>query len=168
VTAATVISRRVASVPVRTSVGTWTAIMDLLTEAGRPARASLEAIGNIAATLIAEEYTRDAPIVVMPATGPRIRIYTVHGTAAIEDGSHEAALAIWPLTESGWRISLPCGIDEIDAVRAMLRPYPYAEVRDATDGITAESTATAAAASGIPAPRAAGGLMINDDEMGRP
>jgi hypothetical protein len=67
----------------------------------------LEAITNIAALLIADEYTRDAPIVVMPAAGPRIRVYTVHGAAAIDDEGDETPPATWPLIEPGWRLSLP-------------------------------------------------------------
>jgi hypothetical protein len=155
-----VISRRVSSVPARTSVGTWNTIVALLAAPGQPARTTLEAITNVAAMLISEEYTRDAPIIVMPVSGPRIRIYTLHGMAAVDGDEDEAPLATWPLAVPGWRLSLPCGIDDIDDVRATLRPYPGIEVRDATDGISAEAAA---------APRrAAGTVSISYDEMERP
>jgi hypothetical protein len=151
-----VVSRRIPAVPVRTSAQAWTAIVELVTAPGQPARADLEAISNIAAMLISEEYTRDAPIVFMPTIGPRVRIYTVHGTAAIEDGGDEAPLANWPLVEQGWRVSLPCGIDDIDDVRASLRAFAFVDVRDTTEGITAAATL---------APRTPGTMTINYDEM---
>jgi hypothetical protein len=155
-----VVSRRVPSVPVRTSVETWKAIVVLLTRADHEARTSLVAITNIAAMLITEESTRDAPIVVVPVAGPRVRVYTVHGTAAVDDDGDETPLATWPLAEPGWRLSLPCGIDDIDDVRAALQQYPFIDVRDVTEGITVDAVALA--------PRAAGSVSINYDEMERP
>lgn len=156
-----VISRRVLSVPVRTSVQTWTAIVELLAAADQPAHGSLNAIANSSAMLIAEEYTRNAPIVVKPVTGDRIRIYTVHGSAAIESEADEAPLATWPLAEAGWTLSLPCGIDDIDDVRAALAPYPFVEVRDVTSGITAASATTGGG-------RAGSAVVIDIDELERP
>ncbi len=155
-----VVSRTVSSVPTRTSVETWNTIIDLLTAPDHAARESLQAITNTAGMLIAEEYTRDAPIVAVPATGPRVRIYTVHGTSAIEAGEDDPPLATWPLAEPGWRLSLPCGVDDIDDVRAALRPYPYIDVRDNTEGITADPV--------VPPPRATGSVSINYEEMERP
>ncbi|GAA4469120.1 hypothetical protein [Phytohabitans houttuyneae] len=152
-----VVSRTVPSVPVRTSVETWDAIVESLTAPDQAARTSLETITNVAAMLIAEEYTRDAPIVVMPASGDRVRIYTAHGTAAIES-EDEPPLATWPLADPGWRLSLPCGIDDIDDVRAALQPYPFVEVRDVTDGIAVTAAST---------PHAAGSISINYDELER-
>ncbi len=124
--------------PVHTSVATWNAIMDLLTPTDASARADLIAVKNTVAMLIAEEYTREVPIVVMPATGDRVRIYTLHGVAAVE-GEDPAPLATWPLAESGWRISLPCGAADLDEARTALQPYPAFDVRDVTEGITAAS-----------------------------
>lgn len=159
-----VIVRRVLSVPVRTSVETWAAIVDLLTGPDQPARGSLNAIASTAAMLIAEEYTRDAPIVVMPAAGDRIRIYTLHSNAAVEgDNTDEAPLATWPLSSAGWTLSLPCGVDDIDDVRAALQPYPFVEVRDVTDGIAT----TSSAAPGVPRARTDGAVVIDIDELER-
>ena len=87
-----VVSRKVAAIPVRTSVETWNTVAALLAAPNDAARATLEAITSVAAMLIGEEYTRDAPIVVTPASGPRVRVYTVHGAAAIDaDGEVGAA-----------------------------------------------------------------------------
>jgi hypothetical protein len=167
-----VISRRMLSVPVRTSVETWTAIVDLVTASDEPARDSLGMIGNVAAMLIAEEYTREAPIVVVPIVGDRIRIYTVHGTAAIEaEDTDETPLATWPLSTAGWTLSLPCGVDDIDDVRAALQPYPFADVRDLTEGITVNSASCGTAgiaADAESAARRSGAVVINYTELERP
>lgn len=167
-----VISRKMISVPVRTSVETWTAIIDLLSASDEPARNSLKMIGNVAAMLIAEEYTREVPIVVVPIVGDRIRIYTVHGTAAVEaEDTDETPLASWPLSTAGWTLSLPCGVDDIDDVRAALLPYPFADVRDMTEGITVNSAsggAVGGAADAEPAVRRSGAVVINYNELERP
>ena len=153
-----VASRQVPSVPVRTSAGTWNTIIDLLTPSGASARADLVAVTSTVAMLIAEEYTGEAPIVVMPVVGDRVRIYTLHGAAAVE-GDDPAALATWPLAESGWRISLPCGAADLDEARAALEPYPHFEVRDVTEGI--------ATASAVPQHGASGGVVIDYAELER-
>ncbi|TNH24731.1 hypothetical protein FHG89_24435 [Micromonospora orduensis] len=142
-----VVSRQVPSVPVRTSVATWTTIIGLLTPPDASARADLEAVTSTVAMLIAEEYTREAPIVVMPVAGDRVRIYTLHGAAAVE-GEDPAALATWPLAEAGWRISLPCGAADLDDVRIALEPHPHFEVRNVTEGIATPNTAKQRGTSG--------------------
>lgn len=154
--------RKIPSVPVRTSVATWNAIIDLLAPTGADARTELMAVTSTVAMLIAEEYTREAPVVVMPATGDRVRIYTVHGTAAV-DGEEPAPLATWPLAASGWRISLPCGADDLDDVRAALRAYPCFEIRDTAEGFTAS-----AVAGNVPSePRTSSRISINYAELER-
>lgn len=155
-----VISRQILSVPIRTSVETWNAVVALLTAPDHTARSSLQAISNAAAMLIAEEYTRDAPIIVIPAAGPRVRVYTVHGLAAADITEDETPLASWPLAETGWRLSLPCGVDDIEDVRTALEPYPTIDVRDVTEGVAFDAAATP--------PRAPGPVSINYDEMERP
>lgn len=154
-----VIVRTIPSVPFRTSVQTWEIIVGLLTEAGQQARAWLTAVTGVAATLIAEEYTSLAPIVVKPARGERVRIYTSHGALAL-DAEEPSLLATWPLAEPGWSLSLPCAAEDIDDMRALLKDHPGIEVRDLTDGITA---AAAAPATSAPAP-----FTINYDELERP
>jgi hypothetical protein len=158
-----VVARQVPSVPVRTSVATWNAIIDLLAPPGADARTDLTAVTSTAAMLIAEECTCVAPIVIMPAAGDRVRVYTVHGTAAV-DSEDPAPLATWPLADPGWRISLPCGADDLDDVRAALRAYPSFEVRDATEGFIA---ASATAGSVPPEPRTSSRVSINYSELER-
>jgi hypothetical protein len=154
----TVVSRAVAAIPVRTSAGTWQAVADLLAPPGSAGRRQLEEVTNVAAILIAAEYTRQAPIVVIPASGPRVRIRTIHGPDAAEASVDELPLAIRPCAQPGWEMSLPCGVDDIDEIRAALRGHAGIEVRDVTDGITlGEDTA-----------QPTGQWSISYDEMERP
>jgi hypothetical protein len=155
----TVVSRTVAAVPVRTSVATWKAITDLLAPAGSAGRRRLEAVTNIAAILITAEYTQQAPIVVIPASGPRIRIRTAHGLDAAETQAGEIALAVSPCAGPAWTMSLPCGIDDIEEIRAALGNHPGIEARDVTEGITVDEP---------PESAAAGGWSIDYEEMERP
>jgi hypothetical protein len=163
--AASVVARRIAAVPARTSSETWLAIVDLLSPAGSPAYRDLTAITSIAAILISEEYTREAPVVVMPARGPRIRIQTVHGMEAIEHIGEETPLHGERLTEAGWSMSLPCGAADLEEITAALADSPAVTVRDISDGITVQ--ARAAAEPGITAGLTAS-PVIDLKEMRRP
>lgn len=91
-----VVSRTVAAIPARTSVGTWRTITDVLAPPGSAGRARLEAVTNIAAVLITAEYTRQAPIVVILSSGPRIRIRTAHGPDAADAQAAEIPLVASP------------------------------------------------------------------------
>lgn len=123
----TVHARRLASVPRRGPIDTWRAICDLVCTGG-DARAELDAIAGVAAALMAEEYTRDEPIVVT-GTGPQVRIYTLHGDQAIEaDTSEELPLSHDP-TAGSWVLSLPCGADDLADARAAVAGAAHVEVR---------------------------------------
>lgn len=153
------LSREVAAIPVRTSVETWQAVSSLLARPGTDSRTRLEEVTNIAAVLITAEYTKQAPIVVMPGEGPRVRIRTVHGPDAEEARAQEIPLTLSPCAGSGWTMSLPCGVDDIEEIRAALGSHPGFEVRDVTEGITAGEP--------VPGP-AAKGWSINYDELEHP
>lgn len=154
-----VVSRTVAAIPARTSVGTWRAVTDLLAPPGSAGRVRMEAVTNIAAVLITAEYTRQAPIVVISASGPRIRIRTAHGPDAADALAAEIPLVSSPCAGPRWTMSLPCGVDDIEEIRAALGQHPGIEVRDVTDGIT----------TGEPgADASSGAWTIDYDELERP
>ena len=91
-------------------------------------RVELDGIAGIASALIAEEYTRDAPIIVS-GVGPQLRIYTLHGDQAIEaDFSEELALSHTPTT-GAWNLSFPCADDDLIAAQEAVRRAPHVEVR---------------------------------------
>ncbi|TMQ90356.1 hypothetical protein ETD83_35800 [Actinomadura soli] len=145
---ATTIARQIAAVPARTSSETWGAIVDLVTEPGSTAHQDLTAITSIAAIVISEEYTREAPIIIMPASGPRIRVRTVHGTDAIEAINEETPLYSGRLTGPGWTVSLPCGPDDLDDLATALAGTPAVVVRDTGEGLNADAPAAAHSTAG--------------------
>jgi hypothetical protein len=72
----------------------------------------LNRAAGVVSMLIADEVTKDRPLVVS-GVGPQVRIYTVHGEDAI-DGSRvsENGLAVDP-TDGAWTLSVP--VPEEDA-----------------------------------------------------
>jgi hypothetical protein len=153
----TVQARRIAAIPRRSSVDTWRAISDLLARPATPARGELEAATGVAAMLIAEEYTRDAPVI-MSGTGPQLRLYTLHGDEAIDaDLDAETPFAFDP-TDGDWSLSLPCGVDDLEEATQALSATAHITVRE----MTSETPVAAAAL------RASGKPVINLSELERP
>lgn len=130
-----VIARRIASVPYRTSSQTWQAVVDLLAPIQGPARTALLAATGPCAVAIAEEHTSRAAIVVLPASGPRIRIRTVHGADAPDVADAETPLMSHPLDEVGWTLSLPCAAEDLDELRIALTGHSQFTVRDLNDDV---------------------------------
>jgi hypothetical protein len=141
----TVHARRLASVPCRGPIDTWRAVCDLVSSGG-DARAELDGIAGVAAALIAEEYTRDEPIVVT-GTGPQVRIYTLHGDRAIEaDTSEELPLSHDP-TAGSWVLSLPCGADDLADARVAVAGAAHVQVRALGQDVGEATAPTMATAS---------------------
>ena len=159
----TTVARRVASVPVRTSVETWVATCNLLARPGTDAHGDLTAISSIAAVLIAEEYTSAAPIIVTAAGSPLVRVYTVHGDDAPDAEVNEEPLALVPCENDDWAVSLPCAAVDLVEISSALDGSTRFTVRDLDVGIhlVKESKSTDRDASGaLP--------IINLAEMERP
>jgi hypothetical protein len=137
----TVAIRTFASTPKRDAAETWAAIVDLLTGGKNgPARNELLAVSGVAASIIADQAPKGAPIVVT-CDGPRTRIYCLYDDDAIEGSdANEDALGFDPL-EGNWRVSLPCPKDDLPWVQGALKKHsaritarePDAEVMKAED-----------------------------------
>jgi hypothetical protein len=134
----TVIARRFASVPERSAVDTWNAIVELIAPDPRSsARTELAAVAGVACSVIASEMS--APIVVY-GSGPRLRIYCLYGDEAIEgDNVSEGALTYVP-TEGDWRMSLPCPEEELEWVQKSLRSYTRVSARDEDEDVGDEKS----------------------------
>ncbi len=91
--------------------------------------------------LIAETYTQDAPIVVTPFAGARVRIYTVHGVTADETLSDEMRLAASPTAVAGWAMSLPCGEADLAFATGALADLPEITIRDVALGLDLDNGA---------------------------
>jgi hypothetical protein len=116
----TVASRTFRSTPHRDAAATWTAIVDLLTQ-GRTgaARSELLAVLGTAASIIADQAPRDAPILVT-CDGPRTRIYCIYDEDAVEGSdASEDALGFDPL-KGDWRVSLPCIAEDLAWIQKSL------------------------------------------------
>ena len=101
----TTIARRVRSTPVRTATETWALIVDLITSDNTAMRDDLCVVGDLAAMLISEEHACEHPIL-LTGCGPQIRIYTLHGTAAIDGAlANESPLTV--TASPGWQLSIP-------------------------------------------------------------
>lgn len=119
----TVVRRTFVSTPARSAAATWEAIVDLLTKGkAGSAKDTLLAVKGVASNVIAEEWAKDAAIVVT-GEGPRTRIYCLYGEDAV-DGSdaNEAALSHDPLG-GDWAVSLPCDAEDLDWVQASLKRH---------------------------------------------
>ena len=119
----TTLARRIASVPVRTSTETWEAVCDLLSPSGTPINEKLRAVTSVAGMLIAEEYSATDAIVAT-GSGPRVKVYTVHGDDAIDALAEETPLSASPCAEAGWEVSFPCSSVDLDEIKLALKALP--------------------------------------------
>ena len=144
---ATILARRVAAVPHRTAGDAWRIVAGLIAAPGTAAHDELLRSAGPAGMLIAEEATAADPIIVTASTGPRYRIYTLHGEAAIDGDATEQPLPTLPAAMDDWSVALPCGADDLDDVVAALAAVPhvtaYAPQAD-TGGAPAANSAAAA------------------------
>lgn len=144
----TVASRTFRSSPHRDAGATWSAIVELLTQ-GRAgeARAELLAAHGIAASIVADQAPKDAPIVVT-CDGPRTRIYCIYDDDAMEGSdANEDSLAFDPLRGS-WAISLPCAQEDLAWVQTALRKHSdRITARDVSAKVAANEDRTATAST---------------------
>lgn len=119
----TVVKRTFRSSPYRDAADTWQVIVDLLTLGqASSAKSELLAVGGVAASVIADQYPKDHPIVVT-CDGPRTRIYCLYDEDAIDDsGASEGVLGFNPLAGE-WAISLPCHTDDLSWVQGALKKH---------------------------------------------
>jgi len=116
----TTIARTIASTPARSASETWSVIAGIVSNPGDGARVLLDELRGIAASVIADEAPREAPIVVA-GCGPRLRIYCVYGEDAITgEGCDENPLS-WNPTEKDWEMYLPCPTEDLDWIRRELK-----------------------------------------------
>jgi hypothetical protein len=154
--------RRIASVPRRTSVESWHRVVELVTAPDSDARAELESITAMAAMLIAEEYAK-ATAITVAGGGPLVRIYTLHGTDAVEhDLDDESALTFDPTAGAAWTLTLPAEDVDVEIARAAVASCTHVEVGDIAELTRAARTAAAAAPPATPP------LVLDLEELERP
>jgi hypothetical protein len=82
-------------------------------------RSELDMVSNVALQLIAQEATRQDPIVVT-GLGPRIVVYTVHGDLAVEPDSDDLGRIPGLIDSSDWEASLPASAEDEPWARVAL------------------------------------------------
>jgi hypothetical protein len=119
----TVASRTFRSTPHRDSMDTWLAIVELLTRGeSAGAKATMLAVKGIAASVIADQAPKGAPIVAT-CDGPRTRVYCIYDDDAIDGtGENEAPLGYDPL-KGDWAVSLPCQDSDLSWVQTALKAH---------------------------------------------
>jgi hypothetical protein len=119
-----VVQRTINASPQRVAGEVWAFIIDLIApDAESPARRELKDIAGIAGPIIGSKYPESDPIVVH-GNGPRVRIYCLYGeTAATGDRAKESKLSSIP-TENDWKLSLPCGEEDLNFFRNALKGKP--------------------------------------------
>ncbi len=112
----TVVARRIVSLPIRSALDTWDAIVALIApETKSDARIELAAVAGVVCSVITDEALSDDALVVY-GDGPRVRIYCLYGEEALEgDDASEGALGFTP-TSNDWRMSVPCFPDDLQWV----------------------------------------------------
>jgi hypothetical protein len=135
----TVVRRTFRSSPQRDSSATWAAIVDLLTsgQAGA-ARTELSDVAGIAASVIADQGPKGAPITAT-CDGPRTRIYCLYDEDAIDGAdANEEPLGFDPL-KGNWSVSLPCQKDDLSWVQTALKKHSSRiTARDLESGLSAD------------------------------
>lgn len=144
----TVVVRTFCSIPKRSALATWAAIVALLApKAGSDARCELESVAGIASSLITRE-AMNSPIVVY-GCGPRVRIYCVYNEDAITgDAANENKLA-FDATDGDWHMSLPCPADDLDWVAgALAKKTNRITARDQGEAVESEESSQASKTAG--------------------
>jgi hypothetical protein len=140
----TVVRRTFRSSPQRDTSATWSAIVDLLTRGSSgTAHSELCSIAGVAASVIADQGPKKAPIIVT-CDGPRTRIYCLYDDDATDGtDANEDALGFDPL-DGNWAVSLPCQKDDLSWVQAALKKHSSRiTARDLDAGLSTDEEATA-------------------------
>lgn len=115
----TTYARRVAASPARTASNTWRAAADMIAADNADAHETLIGVIDAGAVLVADEVTASSPLVLVGA-GPRIHVYTVHGTdAANGDNVNEAPVSGLDFT-GAWTLYIPDHPSEPGLISALV------------------------------------------------
>ena len=106
------VRRDISSIPRRSAEETWSAIVELVTGDGSVDQDQLMAANSVMASLITDEIFRENHLT-MTGVGPRLIVYLLHGTNAMELGDDVDRLN-WNPTAGDWSLFVPCEDEEFD------------------------------------------------------
>lgn len=116
----TTLRRDIVSIPRRTAGETWDRISELVSKEGSDARAQMRAARHVATALIAQEATKDEPVIVS-GTGPQVRIYTLHDDASLEADLDDERRLVTYVADGDWSASLPADKSDVEWATAALK-----------------------------------------------
>lgn len=132
----TVIVRKIAAIPVRTSSEAWEVMRNLIApDAASPARAILDRAAGAVCSAIASEVMADDPVVVH-GSGPRVRLYCLYDEDAMSgEDTSEGKLPEVP-TKDDWRMSVPVTEEDFKwSAEAIKACAPHITVRIAGEEV---------------------------------
>jgi hypothetical protein len=140
---ATVISRTFRSSPFRNTHDTWMQIVELLTGGkSTEARKALISVAGVAASCIADQCPRSAPIIIT-CDGPRTRIYCLYDDDALEGSDAQESALGFDALNGDWAISIPCHKDELSwVVDALAEHSDRITARDVSTGLAIDEKST--------------------------
>lgn len=136
----TVVARKIAACPARSATEAWNVIVNLLAPVeDSAAYTELLKLTGLASSLIADE-ALTAPLVCF-GDGPRVRVYCVYGEDALAQENVNAAPLAFNPTDGDWKISLPCGKEDLDWVQKSLKKYSErVTARDLSSAVEEDAT----------------------------
>ncbi|HEV7486319.1 MAG TPA: hypothetical protein VGQ65_11615 [Thermoanaerobaculia bacterium] len=136
------------AVPARLATEVWQRIVDLVAPTNQASRNELHGVAGIAASLITREAMKTSPVIVA-GDGPRVRVYCIYGSDAIEgEKANEASLPSSPAETDAWTLSLPCPADDLEWISASLKKRSSrVTARDLTETDLPEAVEEARSAS---------------------
>jgi hypothetical protein len=139
---ATVVRRTFRSSPYRDALQTWQIIVDVLA-GGRDcaARTELLAVAGIVASIIADQAPKDSPLVVT-CDGPLTRVYCLYDDDAMDSSCSEDPLG-FDCLNGDWRVSLPCGSEDLSWVQTALKKHDRITARETGAAILTEQSEAA-------------------------
>ena len=137
---ASVNRRTFRSIPYRSSIDTWTEIVNCIAVNGSSNQVELESVSGIVSSTITDKACKDSPIKIT-CDGPQTRIYCVFDDDALEDSDvNEDALGYDPL-KGDWLISIPCLSIDLEWVQSALQSKSERIIaRDSSESIVSNES----------------------------
>ena len=117
----TIVVRRFASSPERTSAETWKAIVKMLAPSDKW-KTELNAITGTVSSIISNRLLKDDPLVVR-GSGPLLRVYCLYDDEAVVGEDKKEDGLNWGPISGDWKIFLPCQDDMVATFQKIISKH---------------------------------------------
>jgi hypothetical protein len=114
------VARRFAASPERLPSVVWSKITSLICSTDLNATAEFQKVTGIGSSVITDHSMEEHPLVVVN-DGPRLRIYCLYGDKATSEDDRNENPLTWSPTEGDWHAYLPCGPEDYDDFKTMVK-----------------------------------------------